>query len=188
MIRTLTATIGGAFTRSVTESVLAGQGSSAEMLGCYFGDHAQRIDHRTLQHHAAPNTSSDLYYKGALKGKAQAVYAGLVKIDHEAPDSDAQQQNRNLLLSDHASADASPFLEILTSEVQRATHGVSVGRPDAEVLFYLRSRGLSEESAQRLFVKGFFQEVIDRVRVGNVQRVLEDLVEAELDLEERDHG
>lgn len=183
-VRTLTATMGATFTRSFVEAVLTGQGSSAELLGFYFGDRDQRVDHRTLQHHAAPNTSTDLYYKGALKGRSQAVYSGLVRIDHEAPDSDAQQKNRNLLLSNEASADASPFLEILTSEVQRATHGVSVGRPDGEVLFYLGSRGLDAETAQRLFVKGFFQEVIDRVGVGSISTILEDLIEAELDLED----
>lgn len=183
-VRTFVATIGGRFTRSVTEAVLEGQGSSGELLGIYFGDHDQRVDHRTLQHHVGANTTSELSYKGALKGRAQAVYAGLVEIEHEAIDSDAQQQNRNLLLSRYASADASPFLEILTSEVQRATHGVSVGRPDDEVLFYLQSRGLDPGLAQRVFVKGFFQEVIDRVRVDAVRDALESAIEAELDLEE----
>jgi len=184
-IRTFTATIGGRFTRSVTESKLIGKGSSAELLGVYFGDHDQRVDHRTLQHHIGANTTSELSYKGALKGHAQAVYSGLVAIDHEAIDADAQQRNRNLLLSRHASADASPMLEILTSEVQRAQHGVSVGRPDDEVLFYLQSRGLTPELSQRIFVKGFFQEVIDRVVVGTLRDALEDLIEAELDLEDQ---
>jgi Fe-S cluster assembly protein SufD len=184
-VRTFTATLGGRFTRSVTESVLEGRGGSAELLGVYFGDHDQRVDHRTLQHHIGANTTSELSYKGALKGRSQAVYAGLVAIDHDAIDADAQQKNRNLILSSGASADASPSLEILTSEVQRATHGVSVGRPDDEVLFYLESRGLSRDVAERIFVKGFFQEVIDRVPVGAVRAALEDLIEAELDLEDQ---
>lgn len=180
-VRTMIASLGGRHSRCVTESVLDGRGASTEMLGMYFGDEEQFIDHRTLQHHAAPNTTSELYYKGALAGKARSVYAGLVKIEHEATDCDAKQANRNLLLSDTARADASPFLEILTSEVVGATHGVSVGRPDDEVLWYMQSRGLDYADARRLFVIGFFQEVIDRVRVAAVRERLEGFVEAELE-------
>lgn len=180
-VRTMIASMGGKHSRCVTESVLSGRGASTEMLGMYFADGEQFIDHRTLQHHVAPNTSSELYYKGALTGHARSVYAGLVKIEHEAIDSDARQANRNLLLSNTARADASPFLEILTSEVTRATHGVSVGRPDAEVLYYLQSRGLDAAAARRLFVGGFFQEVIDRVRVASVRETLEGFIESELE-------
>lgn len=183
-VSSLAATLGAKVSRSVVQSVLAGQGAHAEMLGAYFGDHEQHIDNRTLQLHAAPNTSSDLYYKGALKGSSRAIYSGLVDIEKEAIGADAQQANRNLLLSDGASADPSPFLEIKTSEVVRATHGVSVGRPDENVLFYLQSRGLDNAAAQNLYVKGFFQEIIDRVRVPEIREELEQAVEAELALED----
>jgi Fe-S cluster assembly protein SufD len=153
-------------------------------LGVYFGDHEQHIDNRTLQLHRAPYTSSELYYKGALKGSSQAIYSGLVDIEKDAKQSDAQQTNRNLLLSRGASALPDPFLEIKTSEVVRATHAVSVGRPDENVLFYLQSRGLDDEAAQNVFVKGFFQEIIDRVHVPEVRASLENAVEDELALEE----
>ncbi len=183
-VRTLIASLGGKFARSVTQSVLGGQGAHAEMLGVYFGDGDQHIDNRTLQLHDAPDTSSELYYKGALKGSSRAIYSGLVDIEKDAPRADARQANRNLLLSDGASALPNPFLEIKTSEVVRATHAVSVGRPSQDVLFYLYSRGLDPAEAQRLYVKGFFQEIIDRVRVPEIRALLETAVDAELALED----
>ena len=183
-VRSLAATLGGKFSRSVAQAVLEGQGAHGELLGVYFGDHDQHIDNRTLQLHRAPHTSSELYYKGALKGSSQAIYSGLVDIEKDAKQSDAQQTNRNLLLSRGASALPDPFLEIKTSEVVRATHAVSVGRPDENVLFYLKSRGLDDEAAQNVFVKGFFQEVIDRVHVPEIRTSLEAAVEDELALEE----
>jgi Fe-S cluster assembly protein SufD len=183
-VRSLAATLGGKFSRSVAQTVLEGQGAHGELLGVYFGDHEQHIDNRTLQLHRAPYTSSELYYKGALKGSSQAIYSGLVDIEKDTKQSDAQQTNRNLLLSRGASALPDPFLEIKTSEVVRATHAVSVGRPDENVLFYLKSRGLDDEAAQNVFVKGFFQEIIDRVHVPEIRTSLENAVEDELALEE----
>lgn len=183
-VRTLAASFGAKLSRTVVEAILDGKGSHAEMLGVYFGDSAQHIDNRTLQLHRGHNTSSDLYYKGALKGSSRAIYSGLVDIEKDALMADAQQANRNLLLSPHASADPNPFLEIKTSEVARATHGVSVGRPDDDVLFYLRSRGIPDAEAESLLVKGFFQEVIDRVRVPEIREALEAAVERELMLED----
>lgn len=183
-VRSLAAAIGGRTARSLVESILSGQGAHAEMLGVYFGDHDQHIDNRTLQLHRAPNTSSEVLYKGALKGSSSAVYTGLVDIEQDGVQTDASQANRNLLLSPQAKADASPFLEIKTSEVTRATHGVSVGKPDKEVLFYLASRGLDPAQAERLYVKGFFQEVIDRVPVPQIRQALEAAVEYELELED----
>lgn len=183
-VRSLVATLGGTVSRSVTEAHLIGQGGYAELLGIYFGDGEQHIDNRTLQLYRAPYARSDVYYKGALKGHASSVYSGLVDIEAEGLQADATQANRNLLLSEFARADANPFLEIKTSEVTRATHGVSVGRPDAEALFYLQSRGLDADDAERLFVTGFFQEVIDRVRVEQVREALEGAVANELALED----
>lgn len=179
-VHSLVATLGARFARSVTECVLDGRGAHAEMLGVYLGDDHQHIDNRTLQLHRAPDTSSELYYKGALTGTSRAIYSGLVDIEKEALRADARQSNRNMLLSEGASADPSPFLEIKTSEVVRASHGVSVGRPDEQVLFYLRSRGLDAQEAESLYVKGFFQEIIDRVSVPEVQTLLQSAVEKEL--------
>ena len=183
-VRSLAATLGGKFSRSVAQTLLEGQGAHGELLGVYFGDQDQHIDNRTLQLHRAPYTSSELYYKGALKGRSRAIYSGLVDIEKDAKQADAQQSNRNLLLSQGASALPDPFLEIKTSEVVRASHGVSVGRPDEDVLFYLKSRGLDPETAQNVFVKGFFQEIIDRVRVPEIRESLEAAVEDELALED----
>ena len=183
-VRSLAATLGGKFSRSVAQTLLEGQGAHGELLGVYFGDRDQHIDNRTLQLHSAPYTSSELYYKGALKGRSRAIYSGLVDIEKDAKQADAQQANRNLLLSQGASALPDPFLEIKTSEVVRASHGVSVGRPDEDVLFYLKSRGLDPETAENVFVKGFFQEIIDRVRVPEIRESLEAAVEDELALED----
>lgn len=182
-VRSLAATLGGRFSRSVVESILAGPGGYSEMLGVYFGDSNQHFDHRSLQEHAAPNARSELYYKGALKGHARAVYSGLIHIAKEAQGTDSWQGNRNLILSDHAKADSIPYLEIEANDV-RCAHGASVGPPDEDVLFYLRSRGLDAREAERLVVKGFFQEVLDRVRVVEVRDALARAVEAELELEE----
>ncbi|GAC1409457.1 MAG: Fe-S cluster assembly protein SufD [Actinomycetota bacterium] len=180
-LRTLAATLGSRFSRGVVESVLHGTGAYSEMLGVYFGDGSQHFDHRSLQQHIAPNAKSDLYYKGALKGTSSAVYSGLIHIAKDAQGSDAWQANRNLILSDQAKADSIPYLEIEANDV-RCAHGASVGPPDEDTLFYLNSRGLDAQAAERLVVTGFFQEVLDRVRVGAVREALEAAVEAELAL------
>lgn len=182
-VRTLAATLGGKFSRSVVESILRGSGSYSELLGLYFGDSKQHFDHRSLQDHQAPNAKSDLYYKGALKGHSTAVYSGLIAIAKEAQGTDAWQGNRNLILSEHSKADSIPYLEIEANDV-RCAHGASVGPPDEDVLFYLNSRGLDPAAAERLVVKGFFQEVLDRVRVNEVREILEAAIEAELAMED----
>lgn len=183
-LRSLAATLGGKVSRSVVESILDGPGSHSEMLGVYFADSAQHFDHRSLQEHRAPNSSSDLYYKGALKGRSSAVYSGLIHIAKEAQKTDSQQANRNLILSDEAKADSIPLLEIEANDV-RCSHGVSVGPPDEDQRFYLESRGLDHDEAEHLIVKGFFQEVLDRVRVPEIRDALGRAVEEELALEER---
>lgn len=182
-VRTLAATLGGRFSRSVVESILQGAGSYSEMLGVYFGDSAQHFDNRSLQEHIAPSTKSDLYYKGALKGYSTSVYSGLIHIAKEAQGTDAWQANRNLILSEHSKADSIPYLEIEANDV-RCAHGASVGPPDDDVLFYLNSRGLDPAAAERLVVKGFFQEVLDRLRVAEVREILEVAIEAELALDD----
>ena len=183
-LRSLAATLGGKVSRSVVESILDGPGSHSEMLGVYFADGDQHFDHRSLQEHRAPNSSSDLYYKGALKGRSSAVYSGLIHIAKEAQKTDSRQANRNLILSEHAKADSIPLLEIEANDV-RCSHGVSVGPPDEDQRFYLESRGLNHDEAEQLIVTGFFQEVLDRVRVPEIRDALGRAVEEELALEER---
>lgn len=182
-LRSLAATLGGHLSRSVVESILEGPGAHSEMLGVYFGDGDQHFDHRSLQEHRAPHSSSDLYYKGALKGRSRAVYSGSIHIAKEAQKANAWQGNRNLILSDEAKADSIPYLEIEANDV-RCSHGASVGPPDEDQVFYLESRGLDPAEAEHLIVRGFFQEVLDRVRVPEVREALEEAVERELALEE----
>ncbi|MFY9587344.1 MAG: SufD family Fe-S cluster assembly protein, partial [Actinomycetota bacterium] len=109
-LRSLAATLGGRFSRTVVESILDGSGAHSEMLGVYFADTDQHFDHLSLQEHRAPNSSSDLYYKGALKGRSRAVYSGLIHIAKEAQKVNSWQANRNLILSDEAKADSIPYL------------------------------------------------------------------------------
>jgi Fe-S cluster assembly protein SufD len=184
-LRSLAATLGGRFSRSVVESILEGPGSHSEMLGVYFADSDQHFDHRSLQEHRAPNSSSDLYYKGALSGRSRAVYSGLIHIAKEAQKVDSWQANRNLILSDEAKADSIPYLEIEANDV-RCAHGASVGPPDEDQVFYLESRGLGHDEAEHLIVKGFFQEILDRVRVPEVRDALERAVEQELALKDEE--
>jgi Fe-S cluster assembly protein SufD len=182
-VRSLSATLGARFSRSVVESILDGAGAHSEMLGVYFADGDQHFAYWSLQDHRAPNTSSLLNFKGALKGRSAAVYRGLIHIRKGADRTNAHQINRNLLLSDHARADPAPFLEIEANDVI-CTHATSVGALDEEQRFYLESRGLSRADAERLLVKAFFQEIIDQVRIPEVREALEDAVEKELELEE----
>jgi Fe-S cluster assembly protein SufD len=150
------------------------------MLGVYFGDGDQHIDHRSIQDHVGSRTSSDLLYKGALKGSSRTVYTGTVIIEQGAHQCDAYQTNRNVLLSETAKAHSVPNLEILTNDPTRCGHAASVGPVDENELFYLQTRGIPPEEAERLIVFGFFQEVLDRVELEEVRTGLERSIEVEL--------
>jgi Fe-S cluster assembly protein SufD len=171
--RYVTAGLGSRLSKLQSEAVLEGAGAGSEMLGLFFGERGQKFDAMSLQDHRGPHTTSDLLFKSALKDAAQSVYYGLVRVGHEARGSDANQENRNLLLSERAKADSDPVLEILTSEVVRCGHGATVGPVDEEQLFYLQCRGLSREDAERLLVAAFFNSVIQRVPVVHVRSTLE---------------
>jgi Fe-S cluster assembly protein SufD len=162
VVRTLVVTLGGALARSEVESLLEGQGGTSEMLGLYAADGAQHVDHRTLQLHRAPHTTSDLLFKGALRGRSRAAFSGLIKVSPGAQRTDAYQKNRNLLLSGDARADSLPNLEIEADDV-RCSHGATIGPADELQLFYLRSRGLTRDVAERVLVEGFFEEVLARL-------------------------
>ena len=178
--RSLSVAFGADLSRNEFESVLAEPGATSEMLGLYFADGSQHFDHRTLQDHEAPNGTSDLLYKGALKGSSRAIYSGWVHIRPGATHSNAFQTNRNIVLSEHAKADTIPNLEIENNEV-RCGHAASVGPVDQEALFYLQSRGISRKEAERLIVFGFFQEVLERVDLPEVRAGLEQAIERELE-------
>jgi Fe-S cluster assembly protein SufD len=161
-LNSLVVTLGGRLSRVEVQSVLAEEGSTSEMLGLYLGDRDQHLDHHTLQLHVAPHTNSDLLYKGALRGASRAAFSGLIKVAKGAQRTDAYQKNRNLLLSPEARADSLPNLEIEADDV-RCSHGATIGPADELQLFYLMTRGLSRETAERLLVFGFFEEVLSRL-------------------------
>jgi Fe-S cluster assembly protein SufD len=151
------------------------------MLGVYFGDGDQHIDHRSIQDHVGNRTSSDLLYKGALKDRSQAIYTGTVIIEKGAHLCDAYQTNRNILLSETAKAHSVPNLEILTNDPTRCGHAASVGPVDEDELFYLQTRGIPRDEAVRLIVTGFFREVLDRVELEEIRTTLERAIEAEVE-------
>ena len=169
-------TLGGKFSKTRVEASLAGEGSEAELKALYFASGNQFFDFHTLQDHRVGKTRSDLLFKGALQDVARTVYAGLIKIEKHAARSDAYQANRNLVLSDKAKATSIPMLEIDNNDV-RCTHGATVGPVDPEHLFYLRSRGISEPTAKRMLIQGFFGDVLDRIPFEHARK----LVEAELE-------
>jgi Fe-S cluster assembly protein SufD len=178
-VRSLAVTFGGDLSRTEVESVLAEPGGHSEMLGLYFTDGSQHVDHRSLQDHAAPHCTSDLLYKGALKDSSRVVYSGLIHIHPGATGSDAYQTNRNIVLSEDAKADSIPNLEIENNDV-RCSHAASVGPVDDTTLFYLQSRGIPRDEAERLIVTGFFQEVLDRVPLEEVREGLSSAIGREL--------
>jgi Fe-S cluster assembly protein SufD len=164
---TLVVNLGGAVARVDLLASLEGPGSRSDMLGLYFGRGDQHFDHSTRQDHKVPHATSDLLYKGALTDKAHAVFRGLIKVYPKAQRTDAYQTNRSLILSRQAEAIALPNLEIEADDV-RCSHAATVGQLDEEELFYIMSRGISREMAERLVVFGFFGEVLDRLPMPGV--------------------
>ena len=161
--------------------MLQGDGSSSEMLGVYFANGDQHFDHRSIQDHIGSLTSSDLLYKGALRGRSRTIYSGTVIIRQGAHKCNAYQTNRNVLLSEEARADSIPNLEILSNDPVRCGHAASVGPVDDDALFYIQSRGIPDAEAERLVVMGFFQEVLDRVSIPEVRGELELAIARELE-------
>jgi Fe-S cluster assembly protein SufD len=180
-LRSLGVAFGASLSRSEVESVLEGDGSSSEMLGVYFANGDQHFDHRSIQDHIGSLTSSDLLYKGALRGRSRTIYSGTVIIRQGAHKCNAYQTNRNVLLSEEARADSIPNLEILSNDPVRCGHAASVGPVDDDALFYIQSRGIPDAEAERLVVMGFFQEVLDRVSIPEVRGELERAIARELE-------
>ncbi len=179
-LRTLGVAFGATLARAEVETVLEGDGGSSEMLGVYFGDGDQHIDHRSIQDHVGSRTSSDLLFKGAMRDQSNAIYTGTVIIEPGAHRCDAYQTNRNILLSEAARAHSVPNLEILTNDPTRCGHAASVGPVGEDELFYLMSRGIPREEAERLVVFGFFNEVLDRVEIPEIREGLVSAIEDEL--------
>jgi len=158
---------------------LAGPGATSRVTGAYFADGAQHLDYDTFQEHIAPSTTSDFAFKGALRDKARTVWRGMIRVEPDAQKTNAYQENRNLMLSEQAHADSIPGLEILANDV-RCTHGATLGQVDREQLFYLMARGLSRAEAERLIVRGFFQDILDRIELEPVREALGSALEARI--------
>jgi Fe-S cluster assembly protein SufD len=161
------------------ETLLAGPGADAKVTGAYAPHARQHVDFDTTQEHGAPNTTSDLAFRGILADRSQAVWRGMIKVDPGAQQTDAFQECRNLLLSKRAHADAIPGLEILANDV-RCTHAAAIAQIDKDQLFYLRSRGLGEPVATRLVIDGFMQELVERFEEGPIREAMSGALERRL--------
>jgi Fe-S cluster assembly protein SufD len=158
---------------------LAGEGATSRVTGAYFTDGDQHLDYDTFQEHVAPSTTSDFAFKGALRDTSTAVWRGMIRVERDAQKTNAYQENRNLMLSPTTHAVPIPGLEILANDV-RCTHGATVSRVDREELFYAMSRGLSRGEAERLIVRGFFQDILDRIEFEAVREALAAALEARI--------
>lgn len=167
--------VGSKLTKTFAEIDLAGEGASGRMSGFYFTDGNQHLDLDTQQNHHAPHTTSDLLYKGALKGDSRMVWQGMIYVAHGAQKTDGYQANRNLVLSKGARADSIPGLEILADDV-RCTHGATVGKLEEEPLFYLKSRGIPQVEAEQLVVEGFFDPIMQRIPFEGVRERFEQVI------------
>jgi Fe-S cluster assembly protein SufD len=170
-LRSSAVALGGEYARLRSESLLTGQGAESDLLAVYFGDQRQMLDFRTLQDHQAPHTRSDLLFKGAVEDEARSVYSGLIRLRHEAQKSNAYQTNRNLVLSEGAGAESIPNLEIEANDV-RCSHASTVGPIDDDQRYYLESRGIRPEDAERLIVLGFFEDVFARLPIPSLAGAL----------------
>ncbi len=173
--RSVLISLGGDVLRAEPTMVCAGQGADARALGLYFASGEQHFEHRVVARHEAPQAYSNLLYKGAIQDHAHTVFYGNLIVPPGAPGTDAYQTNRNLVLSEGARADTIPFLEIETAEV-KCSHAGAVGRVDDEHLFYLQSRGVPRDVAKRLIVYGFFQEVLEQIRLEELRAELDEAV------------
>jgi Fe-S cluster assembly protein SufD len=158
---------------------LTGPGATSRVTGAYFADGTQHLDYDTFQEHAAPHTTSDFAFKGALRDRASVVWRGMIRVERDAQKTNAYQENRNLLLSEQAHADSIPGLEILANDV-RCTHGATLSQVDRDQLFYAMARGLTRGDAERLIVRGFFQDVLDRIELEPVREALADALEGRI--------
>ena len=192
VLRHVAVTLGGEVVRLTANVRYLGPGGDAELLGLYFADDGQHLESRLLVDHAQPDCKSNVLYKGALQGDpdsklpdAHTVWIGDVLIRAEATGTDTFEVNRNLVLTDGARADSVPNLEIETGEIVGAGHASATGRFDDEQLFYLRSRGIPEEQARRLVIRGFFAEIISKIAVPEIRERLTAAIEHELALTEK---
>ncbi|WP_272976131.1 Fe-S cluster assembly protein SufD [Deinococcus geothermalis] len=174
-LNSLVVTMGGTLSRTEMQSYLRGQGADSEMLALYFANDDQHFDHYTLQHHAAPHAHSDLLYKGVNADQSVGVFSGMIKVDLGAQKTDAYQKHRTLMLSSKAQNYSVPQLEINANDV-RCSHGSTTGPVNQEALFFLRSRGIRKELAEKMLVTAFLEDVLSRVPLGSVVKYIEGII------------
>lgn len=181
-LRHVAVSFGGDLVRMNTSVAYDGPGGEAELLGLYFADEGQHLEHRLFVDHNAPRTRSNVDYKGALQGQgAHSVWIGDVLIRKVAEGIETYESNRNLVLTDGCRADSVPNLEIETGEIEGAGHASTTGRFDDQQLFYLQSRGIDEDEARRLVVHGFFADIVRKIGVPGVESRLLETLEVELE-------
>jgi len=181
-INSLVVSLGSQLSRTNVEAGLVASGSDSEMLGLYFADSNQLLDHHTLQDHISPNAHSDLLYKGALRDESLTVFSGLIRVEPGAQKTDAYQTNRNIILgTDEAFAVSLPNLEIMADDV-KCSHGSTTGQVDETELFYLMSRGIPRREAEKLVVFGFFGEVTSRIPLPGLKEKLDRAIEGKIGL------
>lgn len=174
-LNSLVVTMGGTLSRTEMQSYLRGEGADSEMLALYFASEDQHFDHYTLQHHAAAHAHSDLLYKGVNSDESVGVFSGMIKVDLNAQKTDAYQKHRTLMLSSEARNFSVPQLEINANDV-RCSHGSTTGPVDQEALFFLRSRGISKEMAEKMLVTAFLEDVLSRVPLQSVVKYIEGII------------
>jgi Fe-S cluster assembly protein SufD len=165
--------LGGAQSRIESKGVIAGEGASFNNFSLSLGNGEQLFDQRTVQHHISPHGKSNLLFKNALLDESKSIFSGLIKVDNTAQNTDAYQTNRNLLLSANAEADSLPGLEILANEV-KCSHGATTSKIDEQELFYLLSRGIHRNVAEKLIILGFFDEIIREAKNQDNVELLRD--------------
>jgi Fe-S cluster assembly protein SufD len=171
--------VGSQLTKTFSDLDLTGQGAEGRFSGFYFASERQHFDHDTQQNHLAPNTMSDLLYKGALIDQSRSVWQGMIYVAPEAQKTDGFQANRNLILSKKARADSIPGLEILADDV-RCTHGATMGQLEDLPIYYLMTRGFPREEAERMMIDGFFAPIMERIPFNGVRERFRGMIEAKL--------
>ncbi len=179
-LRSSSAALGGEYARTRLDTHLSGRGATGDLISLYFGDGEQTLDFRTFQDHAAPDTTSTLLFKGAVDDSSRSVYTGLIRVRPDARGTNAYQTNRNIKLSEDAWAESVPNLEIENNEVH-CSHASAVGPINSDQLYYLESRGVPTETAERLIVAGFFDEVLDQFPVLEAVPAVRDRLQSKIE-------
>jgi len=175
--------LGSQLTKTTTEICLSGEGSSAKSSGFYFSNLDQHFDLDTRIQHKAPSTTSNFVYKGVLLDQSRSIWQGMIYVAPEAVKADGYQGNQNLLLSHQARADSIPALEILADDVQ-CSHGATIGSLDPDQLFYLESRGISRQDAEKLIVEGFFAPILDKIEYQKINQTINQVISSKLERNE----